>query len=497
MRSNVNEVSAIEIRSFELTNGAINKILLCYSIFYAFFIGVVAIAYEVKSSFFKLSAFLVVTAGFCLYFYVRASKPTLFLRYCSIATICLMYMVVTAASRRLEPIFVGTTILCTTAIVRSKKVSITVFVSLVLFIIAYGGAYLVVHGVSINHIVVLSGAFTTLVLMLVLMVILFRVYSVMNSEKISMVESQAESLTDWYNNTLQTSNEVSTLLNNVILELQDNQKSSESISLSTSEIEKSMLQLALSLENQGKSTSCIQDKLLGLGKLIDELDNYTSQCRNYASDCNSNTKAVRSNSENVSILAKTIETKTSELMDDVESVKKMTELIKDISSSTDLLALNAMIEASRAGEFGKGFSVVASEIKSLSDVTRGALVDIDEKLRKLCESSVAVKEGVSSVSSEVYSQFDGIDRVSKGIELVYDNLNEITAGLEGIVENSKSVVSENNGIVEQSATISAISEELLATLESISSSSSDVYDSLCHIGGSLDSLKDGLSKIAE
>ena len=78
----------------------------------------------------------------------------------------------------------------------------------------------------------------------------------------------------------------------------------------------------------------------------------------------------------------TIITDTHELLDISNKINEIIDIVKSIAKQTNLLALNAAIESARAGEFGKGFSVVAGEIRKLSEQTKESIFNVTKLVEK-------------------------------------------------------------------------------------------------------------------
>ena len=114
----------------------------------------------------------------------------------------------------------------------------------------------------------------------------------------------------------------------------------------------------------------------------------------------------------------------SELDGAAQAIGEVLRLITDIAEQTNLLALNATIEAARAGEAGKGFAVVASEVKSLASQTAKATDQISRQI-----------EAVQGNTRQAVSTIDDIQRV-------IDQLNQISTGISTAVEEQSAVTAD-------------------------------------------------------
>lgn len=162
---------------------------------------------------------------------------------------------------------------------------------------------------------------------------------------------------------------------------------------------------------------------------------------------------------------------------EVEKIKVLSDSILQISEQTSLLALNASIEAARAGEAGKGFSVVAEEIKKLSEQSREAVNDIQETV-SIVFTSVNNLVNISKETLE-YIETKVIDSYKKSVDVgvSYDN--------DAIYISS--LVTE----------LSAISEELLASIKTVSESITEISEASNEGANGTNNIAEKVSKIRD
>lgn len=147
----------------------------------------------------------------------------------------------------------------------------------------------------------------------------------------------------------------------------------------------------------------------------------------------------------------------------VEEVKGIVATILSISSQTNLLALNASIEAARAGEAGKGFTVVAEEIRQLSEQTKEATNKITEIIKDLNTDAAKAVESMENSANSIHEQSEMIETTKDRFETIDQEMQELQAVISSIEGDMKSIIVSTNTISENISNLSATSEEIAAS----------------------------------
>lgn len=157
----------------------------------------------------------------------------------------------------------------------------------------------------------------------------------------------------------------------------------------------------------------------------------------------------------------------SELLTEVESqvtmVTSVLDVIQGIAEQTNLLALNAAIEAARAGEQGRGFAVVADEVRTLANRTQESTTDIQSVLEKL---QLGVADTVRAMQKSAIAALDSVNTANEGGKALSE-INDSVASIADMTVHVAAAVEEQSVVIEEiNQNLASISEQSVTTSDS-------------------------------
>ena len=176
------------------------------------------------------------------------------------------------------------------------------------------------------------------------------------------------------------------------------------------------------LQDFGQTFSSIDEITGEFGEVREEIARSVEQAQNEVEE-------LKVNSQQVQVDFDEMVTTFADLQAATEKIKKCMGKIMDIADQTNILALNASIEAARAGSAGKGFVIVATEVKKLADEIKGLTTEVDSGINEVEHGTDKLSESIEKVD-ETYVMFNQITQAAEGAVKVQSQVS-------GVVDESK------------------------------------------------------------
>jgi len=304
-------------------------------------------------------------------------------------------------------------------------------------------------------------------------------------------------------------------LNHTSFELSDNMgKTSAAVDKISSNLD-SMENLVVKQENgaliAGEAVGSIKTNIDSLNKMIEQqaesVDKSSSAIEEMTANIHSVTQTLAENSKNVGVLVEasengktglqTVAQEIREIAHDSEGLLEINSVMNNIASQTNLLSMNAAIEAAHAGEVGKGFAVVADEIRKLAEssskqskTTATMLKKIKASIDNITKSSNDVLDRFGAIDSSVKTvseheqnilkamqeQEIGGKQILESISLLKDITHSVKKGSDDMAKSGETLVKETDDFIKTSQEAAEGMNEILTGINQIKSSVNQVNE---------------------
>lgn len=244
-------------------------------------------------------------------------------------------------------------------------------------------------------------------------------------------------------------------------------------------IDKAVEEIARGSAGQAEETEVVSNKVKELEEVIEAekeavemLEQSNTSIGEYSDNVIRNVLDLTQMAERTTLSVSFVNEQTNMTNTSALAIQEAVKMITDIASQTNLLSLNASIEAARAGEAGRGFNIVAEEIRQLADESEASAGEIAKVVTTLLENSAMSVEKMGTVSEDIHEQtkrlgetkqlFDYLYSEIKSVQQVSGNINGQTEKLNGLKAVVADAVSSLASSTEESA---ASVEETAASMQ--------------------------------
>ncbi len=239
-----------------------------------------------------------------------------------------------------------------------------------------------------------------------------------------------------------------------------------------------------------EKTDTLSDEIQGVSRVVEQVEKLVGETEDMI---NRGMEIVRLLGER----ARETTSITAKVGENIDSLRRESEIINtfvgtitEISDQTNLLSLNASIEAARAGDAGRGFAVVAEEIRKLADDSAAAAGEIRNNVDHITAQTMNSVQSAQDAQNMVAAQTEAVDQVVSVFQEMQQRMASLIDGLREIVSNTEKADKERSSTVEAVKNISDIIEETANSAEVVR----DVVDRLMESVKNLNSTANDLSE---
>ncbi len=314
------------------------------------------------------------------------------------------------------------------------------------------------------------------------------------NDELGLLADGTKTLSDKLGDVIRRTMNMSNELKHSGSELADsaNQASTASgqVSQAVDDISKGAVSQAESIETAAGNTQDIGRDIDEVALSVDQLNTYAKEMKESCEAAMEALNKLIDQSTEVQNSVRDIGQTIDSTNESAKEISKFSQAITEIASQTNLLSLNASIEAARAGDAGKGFAVVATEIGQLAVQSSNSAEEIKKIVEQLVADSEASVEVMQRLNASFEQQSEQLDDTKVNMQSMADNVSNVSDSTDNISGHIDQLNSAKDTLVEIISDLSAISEENAASTQQTNASMQELNATFAIITESADKLQE-------
>lgn len=256
--------------------------------------------------------------------------------------------------------------------------------------------------------------------------------------------------------------------------------SSMEVTQATEVVTESIHDIAQGIDQQDTLTGDVRNlsahilkKMNDISASIQSVNQATVDTKNMAHTGRSSVHDVTAQMNEISANTSELNTRVQDLDDNTAAIVSAVNVIKSIATQTNLLAINASIEAARSGEHGKGFAVVAEEVRKLADESNLAAVDIEKVVVQITDSTRIIEEDMVNSKDSVHVGREKVNVARDNFIQIDDAINDVQAQTELVTAAIRTIQQDIEKLVQEIDYISEVSMKSSHHVQSVAASSEE------------------------